>query len=280
MVYNLEQSGLFKALLGGGAVAVMYTEYHSSLDLLGDEVSGAGPVGVRSWCFPNDQEEQEKRCLSWLSSQERARAERFQRAEDRCAYILTRGRLRELLGIAMRCPPERVDLMADLNGKPQLTQGGEKAIVHFNVSHTMGHSLIALSWRGEVGVDLERIDPRVECDALAVRFFHRREHEFLRALPSKERPGAFFRLWARKEALAKALGVGLRLNLSAYDLSGVGEAETIVDVAPTASATAQWRVRDRAAPIGYRAALAYAVADEDKPTLNGCDLLEGPARPG
>lgn len=258
----------------------MYTEYYSSLDLVETEVAGAGLAGVRSWCFPNDQEEQERRCLPWLSAPERARADRFRRAEDRCAYVLTRGRLRELLGRAMGCAPERVDLMAGLHGKPELTQDRTKPRIHFNVSHTTGHSLIALSWRGEIGVDLERIDPRVECEALAVRFFHRRERESLCELPKEARPGAFFRLWARKEALAKALGVGLRLNLSAYDLSGMEDAETVVAVAQADSVRRRWGVRDRAAPNGYRAALAYPVADEDKPTLNGCDLLEGPARPG
>ena len=62
---------------------------------------------------------------------------------------------------------------------------------------------------GPVGVDLEQVRP-VDTLALARRWFPAREAAWLALLPPGQRDHAFLGLWTQKEAIAKALGTGLR----------------------------------------------------------------------
>ncbi len=62
---------------------------------------------------------------------------------------------------------------------------------------------------GPVGVDLEPVRP-VDTLALARRWFPAPEAAWLAGLPSGQRDEAFLGLWTQKEAIAKALGTGLR----------------------------------------------------------------------
>ncbi|PJF23862.1 MAG: hypothetical protein CUN53_20745, partial [Phototrophicales bacterium] len=78
----------------------------------------------------------------------------------------------------------------------------------FSLTHRRGVSIIALADQ-PVGVDLEFTDSQVEIDAIAARFFAPDELKTLRSPPIDERRDRFFRLWTRKEAFVKALGVGI-----------------------------------------------------------------------
>jgi 4'-phosphopantetheinyl transferase len=248
------------------AVAAMMDnpEIHKVNTLLasfGAEALCTGHADVYAWSFPNERPELESRCLSWLSVDEHARAQRFRCLQDRRAYVATRGGLRVLLGHFLGCDPAEVAILSTPHGKPYVVHECQARAPQFNVSHTAGYSTLALSWAGEVGVDIERIDLRVEHESLAERFFHADEKEFLRASPTNARAKAFFQLWVRKEALAKALGVGLGLDLSMHDLSGDHTNGTIIPARQEAAAPLRrWRLCDIAAPTGYCAALVHSHA--------------------
>ena len=79
----------------------------------------------------------------------------------------------------------------------------------FNLSHARDHALIAVARGQPLGVDLERIDRKLDAHDLAQRFFSRSEAEALDALPETQRAIAFLRLWTCKEAVLKALGAGI-----------------------------------------------------------------------
>jgi 4'-phosphopantetheinyl transferase len=68
------------------------------------------------------------------------------------------------------------------------------------------------------------------------------------AEPSASRAAWFFRAWARKEAAAKAVGLGLRADVSAVDVRGDRTAVGGVGL---------W-LRDLDGPDGHAAALASA----------------------
>lgn len=225
-------------------------EFRASMDLVYHK---NGDVHV--WCFRNDRQEAAERCQAHLSAEERARAARFRRVEDRCAYITTRGVLRELLAVEVGCAPRDIEIVGGDGKKPALNGAHQ---LYFNVSHTAGLSLVAVSRAREVGVDIERIDLRVEALELAERFFHSDERLFLGRLPPSQRCDAFFDLWVRKEALHKAIGFGLRLELSRYALHKPGTSTLVAFSSNTAAV--EWLVEDLMVPPGYRAAVAFAGA--------------------
>lgn len=80
--------------------------------------------------------------------------------------------------------------------------------VHFSVSRTAGLAVVAIA-RDPIGVDVERVVPLPELDALVGTCLDAREAAFFAQLPAGERTAFFYRCWTRKEACLKALGVGL-----------------------------------------------------------------------
>ena len=105
------------------------------------------------------------------------------------------------------------------DGKPCLAAPFDHRGLQFNVSHSGSALLVAVVEGAPVGVDLERHRPLHDRDALVRRHFSAAENAAYFALPEAERQKAFFVAWARKEALVKALGRGLRFPLRDFDVS-------------------------------------------------------------
>lgn len=152
---------------------------------------------------------------SCLSDAERERAARFRFERDRRRFIVARARLREELAARLGVRPEAVRFAYGDNGKPRLADHA----LQFSVSHCDDVALFAFSKTAEVGVDIEAIRPVREADAIAVQFFSPLEHAGYAALAPRDRLLGFFRVWTRKEAYVKALGVGFSMALERFDLS-------------------------------------------------------------
>jgi 4'-phosphopantetheinyl transferase len=144
-----------------------------------------------------------------LSAAERARAERFAQRRHGLMWALSRGILRELLGRYLQSDPKTVQIAAQENGKPALLVQRAAGELSFNLSHSGGLALFTFSSAGAVGVDVElRRRPRDRL-SLARRAFGSADAERLQALAPSEREEEFLRLWVRREASLKHLGVGL-----------------------------------------------------------------------
>jgi 4'-phosphopantetheinyl transferase len=145
-----------------------------------------------------------------LSSYERMRARRFFFGRDRVAFVTTRATLRRLLGSVTGCDPARLRFRREPHGKPVLLWPRDD--VEFNVAHSRGLALVALSRGRRVGVDVERIRDDLPLEMLARRCLTQRELACWTALVPDDRRTAFFRAWTRKEACLKARGDGLSLD--------------------------------------------------------------------
>lgn len=96
-----------------------------------------------------------------------------------------------------------------VHGKPIVTQGG----FVFNQSHTDDDYLLAYSaYVAEIGVDIECIHRPVQAQRLAERFFHRDEQQLWQSRGYSQE--VWFQLWTIKEAVLKANGLGIRMNLN------------------------------------------------------------------
>ena len=89
--------------------------------------------------------------------------------------------------------------------------------LHFNLSDTGGYLAIAFSWQSPVGIDIEQIRPVDEMLSLIANYFSPKEQAYVKAQDSLIR---FWEIWNRKEAVCKALGVGLQNDLPFWDCSG------------------------------------------------------------
>lgn len=79
----------------------------------------------------------------------------------------------------------------------------------FNISHSNPYVVSAIQSSGNVGIDIELIKP-IEVEPFK-RIFHPKEWIYL--MEHQGKPGVFFELWTRKEALIKAIGKGMYLPL-------------------------------------------------------------------
>ncbi|MGH2347129.1 MAG: 4'-phosphopantetheinyl transferase family protein, partial [Chloroflexota bacterium] len=157
-----------------------------------------------------------ERLLAVLSDEERGRADRFHFQADRRRFIVSHGALRLILGRYTASDPASLRFNLGSHGKPTL--GGGRAL-RFNLSHSGELALIALSPDRELGVDVELVRDVPDLAAIAARFFTSSEQDVLRGLPAPERVRAFLVGWTRKEAVMKALGLGVALSPESIEVS-------------------------------------------------------------
>ncbi len=176
--------------------------------------------------------------MASLSAAERERAARLRCDIDRSRFIAAHAMLRELLAARAGEAPGSLRFERGEHGKPALPGSG----LQFSLARSAALAAYAFARGRAVGIDVERVRPLAEAEAIAARVFPRREYRAYAALPARDRTAGFFRGWTRTEALAKALGGGLSLSAAALD----------------AALEAGWTVRSFAPAPGFAGAIACA----------------------
>jgi 4'-phosphopantetheinyl transferase len=148
------------------------------------------------------------------------------------------------------------------HGKPRLTSGTQGRPPLFSLARNHRFVAIAVCADREIGVDLEDSQ---EAPPATYSWCHPNEAQKLSSLPPARREAAALRLWVRREAVLKAMGLGLGEDADGLDLSGlparftgwtcatptwqvtdVGNAdELIISLAATAASTVTLRRRVR-----------------------------------
>lgn len=158
----------------------------------------------------------EAAALAWLDEEERSRRERFRHAGRRRQYTLCRAALRAILCGRLGCANEVLSFVESERGKPHALLRGTPAPVSSSVSHSGVHGLLAVARDGRLGVDVEERVARKDLDALMEAVLTPEERAEIVAAGAGERSGRFYGIWTIKEALVKALGTGLRLDLAGF----------------------------------------------------------------
>jgi 4'-phosphopantetheinyl transferase len=192
-----------------------------------------------------------------LAADELSKAERFCFQKDREHFIVTRGLLRAILSRYLDMEPDQLRFCYSDYGKPSLATTPVQGTLSFNVSHSYGLALYAITQGREIGIDLERVRADLDYEQIAARFFSPRENAVLRALPAELKLEAFFNCWTRKEAYIKARGKGLSLPLDQFDVSlAPGEPTMLLNTRGDPQEAARWSLQALTPGPGYVAALA------------------------
>jgi len=192
---------------------------------------------------------------TFLDPNEAARADRFRFERDQKSYVVTRGLLRVLLGASLNEAPSDIAFQYGEHGKPAVGLPN----IQFNVSHSTGWSIFAISTGPQVGIDLEsaiRLKRSEDHLAdLATRILSSQELIVWRGLPTAaSQTAAFLRAWTRKEAYAKAIGHGLREEI--FQLEVISDAAAPKSSVSLNISGRSWLLHDLQAPDGFAAALA------------------------
>lgn len=154
--------------------------------------------------------------VACLSPSERARATRFCAPLHRERYQRAHVELRQLLAGCIDCAADQLAFIAGEFGKPRLAQA---PALHFNLSHSGDMAVVAVSEVCEVGVDVEILRDVPDALALAERHFTPEEHRVLVSAQANQVSRMFLQGWTRKEACLKAIGVGLTLAPSSFEVT-------------------------------------------------------------
>ena len=153
--------------------------------------------------------------LAALRDDERLRLGGYLAAGPGRRFALARVALRMILGERSGTDPSALLLGEDARGKPRRIDGIGGS---FSVSHTGERVAIAVSDTHELGIDIERRTSFFQPGRLWKLACSPAERDWLAAHP-QDAEYEFGRLWTRKEALLKAVGMGLRTRPAASDLS-------------------------------------------------------------
>jgi len=196
-----------------------------------------------------------------LAPEERDRALRFRFHHLHESFVIARGALRQLLGHYLDCNPAGVSFVYRSNGKPAVES---PACLQFNMTHSGDLAVIALTLKRELGVDMEKIRPLPDMQAIANRFFCPEEASDVMSFPQAERERAFFLCWTRKEAYIKATGEGLSAALDTFRVTIHPDIPPrFLYIQHNETEAQAWTLHDLQVAVGYAAALAY----RDQPRL-------------
>ncbi|QNX87108.1 4'-phosphopantetheinyl transferase family protein [Acinetobacter seifertii] len=115
----------------------------------------------------------------------------------------------KLLAQKLNVNPTDLQFAKHEYGKPYLLDH----TLHFNHSHSQQYYALALSERvKDIGIDVEELDRKVRLDSLAQHAFHADEYATWQNLEQDRE--FWFKVWTTKEAVLKASGLGIRLDLN------------------------------------------------------------------
>lgn len=206
--------------------------------------------------------------LALLSPSEREQAARFARLVDGAAFITARATLRRLLASATGLGAAELPLERDTRGRPYLAADGHDTM-DFNLSHSGALAAIGIAFGGRIGVDVEIHGTVRAIRDLVPQVMGPREAEVLSRLTGDAFAREFYECWTRKEAVIKALGIGLEFPLQSIDVPSV-EHERAVRV--RTGPAHEWTVSTREPMPGYSLSIALD-DDEHRVTVRPIDVV-------
>lgn len=160
-----------------------------------------------------------KYLISLLSFEEMKRSKRFIFYRDRRCYQVTHSIKRLILANYLDCDPQCLHFKIESYGKPALDNLQSPLKIQFNISHSRDLILMAITVEDPIGIDIEYNDKKRSIESLGETIFSPSEKKFFLTLKSqREKEETFFRCWTRKEAYLKAIGIGLRQDLTSISV--------------------------------------------------------------
>lgn len=141
--------------------------------------------------------------MNILSSDELSKSQNFMNDIDRKNYMVSRVCLRKILSGYLKMHPSDVMFEYSKCSKPYLSMSG---CVEFNISKTDGYLIIGVASRWPLGVDIKVMDDKVDLYHMIYSFMSKGE---VSTILNDDFPReAFYRIWTRKNALLKGVGIG------------------------------------------------------------------------
>jgi 4'-phosphopantetheinyl transferase len=179
---------------------------------------------------------------------------RFVREEDRGRSIMTQYFLRKFLSYYLQVDFDKVAISYSKSGKPYLNEKINSNL-KFNYSHSGDYIIYAFTADNEIGVDIEEIKDISEIDELSRTHFSDEELSIYFELENPdEKKQLFYKIWTRKEALLKAEGSGITIDLKS--LTVLKTIEKNANQIKVKFLDQEWSVSDLFIDVNYASSVA------------------------
>lgn len=200
------------------------------------------------------------RALALLRPGERERHARFRHDIDRQMFLVGRVMARAIVADALGVPAHDWPWREGLRGRPEIDR--DDCPFSFNLAHSAGLVVCALSRTGPVGVDVEHRSRLPIEEHLIARCCSPDEAADVRACGPEWRD-RFLQYWTLKESYLKATGLGVSVHLPDVQFR-MAAAPTAAFSGTLAGQDAAWRFDLRTLPPHHHVAVA-SVVEADAP---------------
>lgn len=175
---------------------------------------------IHVWFASLDREPHHMQILcDLLVDEELERVDRYYFERDRNFFIARRGLLRLILSAYLDTKPKNIQFLYGPFGKPSLRTKLSGRNLDFNLSHSDGLAIYAISENRSIGIDVERVRPIAEASLIVEQLFSPNERTRISSLSQEKRLEEFYKIWTCKEACLKATGDGLQKPLDQIEVS-------------------------------------------------------------
>ncbi len=197
-----------------------------------------------------------------LSQGEHERADRLKLPRVRSEYLVARSLVRHVLSHYADVPPNVWSFVQNAYGKP-IVSAPWSGFTAFNLSHSAGMVVCAVTAEGHIGVDVESLQRKTTGIDLARRFFSTAEVAMLEACPPEQQHEKFLQIWTLKEAFIKAIGHGLSFPLAKFSMSLPTDGAPAIQFAtghqlPSEETSLDWRFAQIRSDTQHHLSLAVA----------------------
>ncbi len=192
-----------------------------------------------------------------LDKKEQQRALKFKIEDKYRQFVISRGLLRQILGLTLAMDPSSLQFHYEKLGKPYVQECSAGKQINFNVSHSHDIAVIAVTLDRVVGIDIEKQRDDIDHNKLAKRYFSSLEYDCFNQCHDDIRSRVFYTCWTRKEAVVKATGKGIAYGLNKFDVSiHPDDPPEILHTHWDPNEKSQWIMRDLDTDVGFVASLA------------------------
>jgi 4'-phosphopantetheinyl transferase len=222
-------------------------------DFLSNKVGRIQNQDVHLWSVDSRIYDKQKNYSEYfLDKNEQLRAQKFRFKKDHDLFVTGRYLTKILMAYYTNCCPENVKIIAETFGKPTTDLD-----LFFNLSHSGERLLLGFS-NSSIGVDIEREDPRVDTESVGKSNFSETEFKILMNAPDENKISTFFEIWTKKESLIKAIGKGLSISLTNFNVTT--QNGKVSWNLPSEDVYGDWYVQKFEGIEGYKSAFATQIS--------------------
>ncbi len=212
---------------------------------------------VHVWLAHADRLPSDSRLTAALTTSEHTRAESHRFQQDRTRFLRRREFLRGILARYTDVTPDRLRFDQNMYGKPFLQGLDVSEPLSFSTSHSAGLAVVCVARSPFLGIDIEKQAGTALLPDEAPIVLAPAEIDALKERADTAPPDALLRFWTCKEALVKAIGMGLSLPLNEIEITDIeADCPRVRRIANEYGPPAQWHLRRFAPASGYVGAIA------------------------